>query len=127
MHATLTWHYINIGVGINTHLRFLDAWRTVPQRINILIDSAYLQSNDLTHHFIFAVLAGEPPAAKGPPTDPPPPHPLKRCNEKTKNANGKGRENLKKKRSISLRFLPWRNPFIRSRHALSKQINIWTE
>ena len=43
-----------------------------------MIDSSYLQLNDLTHQLIFPMLAGEPPPAKGQPTA----TPLKRCNEK---------------------------------------------
>ena len=82
------------------------------------------------------MLAGEPPPAKGPPDC----HPsLKRCMKKNaKKCRGKkGRENLKKNEKKrkgvflyesslgEIRLMT--SPFIRSRHAPSKQINIWTE
>ena len=83
------------------------------------------------------MLAGEPPPAKEPTRLPPL---LKKCNEKNakKMPREKGRENLKKEKNEKrkgvflyesslgeIRLMT--SPFIRSRHALSKQINIWTE
>ena len=66
MHATLTLHYTNIGVVINNNIVIFGRKVNSTTQNNILIDSAYLQLNDLTHHFIFPMLADEPPAAKGP-------------------------------------------------------------
>ena len=72
MPTTFTWHYINIGVGINIHLVIFGRIANSTYRIDILIDSSYLQLNDLTYHLIFPMLAGEPPPAKGPPDCHPP-------------------------------------------------------
>ena len=92
-----------------------------------------LQLNSLKPHLLSHVLSGEPTANQGPP------QPLKKDEKDNllkKKKLERVRENLKKngkkKRGLSLRILPRRSsfddkPFIRSRHALSKQINIWTE
>ena len=85
------------------------------------------------------MLAGEPPAAWDHLTESP--HSLRRCNEKKngKKPHRKREEKIKKGKKRKKRkgvFLYesslgeirlMTSPFIRSRHALSKQINIWTE
>ena len=91
-----------------------------------------LQLNSLKPHLLSHVLSGEPTANQGPP------QPLKKDENDNllKKTLERVRENFKKngkkKRGLSLRILPRRSSFddktfIRSRHALSKQINIWTE
>ena len=81
------------------------------------------------------MLAGEPPPAKGPPDC----HPsLKRCMKKMlkmprEKGKGKFKKNEKKRKGVFLyesslgKIRLMTSPFIRSRHAPSKQINIWTE
>ena len=89
-----------------------------------------LQLNSLKPHLLSHVLSGEPTANQGHP------QPLKKDEKdnllKKTLERVREKKNGKKKRGLSLRILPRRSsfddkPFIRSRHALSKQINIWTE